>query len=385
MPLYLNNNDQRRVIRIPEAIEAMEHMLRRFALGDAIRRPRIDNFLPSTRRNEFFCFSSMEGGTRAPGYYALRVKPDIVSWPKVDGKLRRQNYAVRPGSYGGLVLLYDTDNAGLLALLNDGHVQHVRVAATAALGVKYMAKVDAKVLGVIGSGGMARFFAMAMKAVRPIERVQAYSPHRGRLEEYCVEMSASIRCEVVPCSSAEAAISDADIVSLCTNSQEPVIEPEQIRPGVHVTNVLTTELSPESYSKIEVVGLLARRTPMSLAGYVDDDFGGIRGSAMAYVGGQPDERSKIPHYPQNSDRYPNATYVDCMRWVTGEPYRRKRLEEITTLATNSNGVLEGETGPSSGFQGLQFASVAGAIYEAARRLGIGTKMPDEMFLQDIPT
>jgi alanine dehydrogenase len=385
MPLYLSNDDQRRAIGIPEAIEAMERMLRLFACGDAIRRPRIDNFLPTTRPDEFFCFSSMEGGSRAPGYYALRIKPDVISWPRVNGKVRQQKYATRPGLYAGLVLLYNTDNAEFLALLNDGHVQHVRVAVTAAVGVKAMARADAKVLGVIGSGGMARYFAMAIKAVRPIERVQAYSPHRGRLEQYCAEMAAELKCEVVPCRSPGEATADADIISLCTSSQEPVIDPEHIRPGVHVTNVLTNELSPEAFARIEVVGLLARRTPMSAAGYVDDDFGGIRGSAMAYVGGQPAERACVPVYPKNPDRYPNAKYVDCVNYKTGEPYRRERKDEITSLATNSNGVLEGETGPSSGFQGLQFASVAGAMYECARRQGIGTVLPAEMFLQDIAT
>ncbi len=385
MPLYLNNDDQERSVSILDAIQAMERMLRQFARGDAIRRPRIDNYLPSSRADEFFCFSSMEGGSRAPGYYALRIKPDIVSWPKVDGKVRRLNYAYKPGLYGGLVLLYDTDNAEFLALLNDGHVQHVRVATTAALGVKYMANPGARVLGVIGSGGMARFFASALKAVRPIERVQVYSPNRARLEQYCAEMTGKLGCEVVPCRSAKEAAQDAEILSLCTNSQEPVIEMEQIRPGTHVTNVLTTELSPAAFARIETVGLLARRTPMSAAGYVDDDYGGIRGSAMSYVGGQPGEREKVPVYAKNADRYPNAKYVDCVNWETGEPYRRERPDQITSLATNSNGVLEGETGPSSGFQGLQFASVAGAMYESAKRLGLGTELPREMFLQDIPT
>jgi len=248
-----------------------------------------------------------------------------------------------------------------------------------------MARADAKVLCVIGSGGMARYFAMTMKAVRPIERVQAYSPNREHLEQYCAEMAAELGCEVVPCRSAGEAAADADIVSLCTSSQEPVLEPEHIRPGVHVTNVLTNELSAEAFARIEVVGLLARRTPMSAAGYVDDDYGGIRGSAMAYVGGQPAERARVPVYSKNPDRYPNAKYADCVNAKTGEPYRRERPDEITTLATNSNGVLEGETGPSSGFQGLQFASVAGAMYESARRMGIGTVLPAEMFVQDIPT
>jgi alanine dehydrogenase len=385
VPLYLSNDDQQRAISMSAALEAMERMLAQFAHGDAIRRPRIDNYLPSTRPDEFFCFSSMEGGMRAPGYYALRIKPDIVSWPKVEGKVRRLSYCYQPGLYGGLVLLYDTDTAELLAILNDGHVQHVRVAATAALGVKYMAKPDARVLGIVGSGGMARFFAPAIKAVRPIGRVQAYSPNRARLEAFCSQLAGTLQCEVVPCSSAEEAARGADVLSLCTNSQEPVVEPGLIQPGMHVTNVLTTELSREGFGRIEAVGLLARRTPMSVAGYVDDDYGGIRGTAMSYVGGQPREREKVPVYAKNPDRYPNAKYVDCVNWKTGEPYRRERADVITTLATNSNGVLEGETGPSSGFQGLQFASVAGAVYESATRLGLGTALPREMFLQDIPT
>ena len=81
MPLFLSNEDQERCIKSPEAINVLENAIRQFARGDAIRRPRIDNLIPTSRPEEFFNFSSMEGGTRYPGYYALRVKPDIVSFP----------------------------------------------------------------------------------------------------------------------------------------------------------------------------------------------------------------------------------------------------------------------------------------------------------------
>ena len=385
MPLYISNDDQERSIEFLDAVAAMEGILRQFARGDAIRRPRIDNFLPTRRSDEFFCFSSMEGGSRAPGYYALRIKPDIVSWPLVNGKQRRVSYSYKPGVYGGLVLLYDTDNAEFLAIMNDGYVQHVRVAATAALGVKYMANPEARILGVIGSGGMARSFALGIKAVRPIERVQAYSPNRERLEAYCNEMAARLACEVVPCLSAKEAARDANVLSLCTNSQVPVVEADWIQPGAHVTNVLTTELAAQGFARINAVGLLARPTPMSLSGFVDGDYGGIRGSAMAYVGGQARERDMIPFYAKAPERYPNAKYVDCVDWKTGKQFQRERADMITSIATNSNGVLEGEAGPSSGFQGLQFASVAGAIYEGAKRLKLGTEFPRELFLQDTPT
>jgi hypothetical protein len=345
----------------------------------------MDNFLPTTRPDEFLCFSSMEGGSRGPGYYALRIKPDIMSWPEIDGKRRRVTYSYKPGLYGGLVFLYNSDNAEFLAILNDSYVQHMRVAATAALGAKYMANGDARVLGIIGSGGMARSFAMTMKAVRPIGRIQVFSPSRERLELYCEEIRTKLDCEVIACASAKEAARNADILSLCTNAQSPVIDADSIEPGAHVTNVLTEEVPEAAFAKVQAVGLLARRSPMSLAGFVDDDYSGVRGDAMSWVGGQPAERALVPRYQPKPKRYPNAEYVDCLNWKTGEPYRRKSRDMVTSLATNSFGVLEGEGGASSGIQGLQFAAVAGAIYQGARRQKLGHELPREMFLQDTPT
>jgi hypothetical protein len=49
------------------------------------------------------------------------------------------------------------------------------------------------------------------------------------------------------------------------------------------------------------------------------------------------------------------------------------------------GTLEGDAGASSGIQGIQFAAVAGKIYENARDARLGMELPAEMFLQDIPT
>src|SRR3954467_4689751 len=89
MPLVLTNQDQERAFVVAEAIEAMASGLRQLAHGDATRRPRIDNYCPTGRPGEFLNFSSMEGVVRDPGYYALRIKPDVMSWPLVDGIRRK--------------------------------------------------------------------------------------------------------------------------------------------------------------------------------------------------------------------------------------------------------------------------------------------------------
>lgn len=366
-------------------MDALAEGLRQFARGDAIRRPRIDNLLPAANPEEYFCFSSMEGGIREPGYYALRIKPDIYAWQNVGGKMRETTYSYQPGLYGGLVFLYSIRNAEFLAILNDGYVQHLRVAATAGLGIQYLARRNARVMGIYGTGGMARSFPLAAAAARPIERLQVYSTNRARLEQYCEEMAAKLACEIVPMDRPEDVCANADIVVACTNSIEPVIHADWVRPGTHLSNVTHWELPPETCAKIDAAGIFARRSPPSVAGYVDDDFG-IRLNVMAYIAGRPEERAKVPVGRISNNRYPRARIVQCCDWATGAEYAEQRpVDEITVLANCSYGMLEGDVGNSAGIQGIQFASIAGKIYERACELGLGTQLPKEMFLQDIPT
>src|SRR5262249_19055387 len=154
----------------------------------------------------------------------------------VDGNQRRTTYCSQPGLYGGLVFLFDVKNAELLAILNDGFVQHARVAATAALGIKYLSQPEAEVLAIIGSGGMARPFALAAQVVRPLKRIQAFSPNRAHLDDFLDQVAHELPgCELVGASTAAEAAAGAQILSLCTNSQEAVLEPAAVSAGMHVT------------------------------------------------------------------------------------------------------------------------------------------------------
>ena len=390
MPIYLDNKSQALAITAIEAIDVLEHGIREFARGEAIRRPRIDNLIPTRRPEEFFSFSSMEGGMKNPGYYALRIKPDIISWPTIDGMRRRVTYCHKPGLYGGLVFLFSVDTAELLAIMNDGYIQHLRVAVSAALGAKYLSRPDASVLGIIGSGGMARSFAEAFCVVRNLTTIKVFSPTRSHLEAFVREVAPKVSADVIPVSQPIEAVRGSDIVATCTNSYSPVIIGEWLDPGVHIANVMWWELGPDVLKRVDTAGLFVRRTPMSVRGYVDDDFA-IRVDVMSYAAGTAEERARIPTRSKemfgikDRNRYPNARYVDCINWESGVPYSRVSETEVTTLANNSFGTLEDETGPSSGIQGIQFASVGGRIYERARELKIGTELPLDMFLQDIPT
>lgn len=69
----------------------------------------------------------------------------------------------------GFVLLFSTENCELMDILSDGHLQRMRVAGSAALSVKYMAKSDASVMGLLGTGWQASAHAESICLVRSIK------------------------------------------------------------------------------------------------------------------------------------------------------------------------------------------------------------------------
>jgi ornithine cyclodeaminase/alanine dehydrogenase-like protein (mu-crystallin family) len=380
--LILNNEELESVLDMGSCVDALYHGLKAFGRGDAVRRPRIDLFSPTSRPQEFACFSSMEGVVRG-GYYAIRIKPDIVSWPVVDGLRRRATYCYEPGYYGGIILVFRTENAELVAMMNDGYLQHMRVGATAALGAKYLSRPEAKVVGILGSGGMARSFATGFAAVRSIQTIRVYSPNKEHVLRYCEEMQAKLGIEVIPAPDPAAAFRGADIAASCTNSSEPVLKAEWLEPGMFVAHVSNREIEPAVLRRITVMGYLVfGEEPLKLAGFGDHRFE-IRAGVMSYVAGQSAETEGIPKTGQQPMEMPHARWVPCVDWETGKVLGTDSPADIALLAEVASTFPSGLA--SSSIQGVQFASIAGRGFELASARGLGRSLDIRRFLQTIPT
>jgi ornithine cyclodeaminase/alanine dehydrogenase-like protein (mu-crystallin family) len=153
--LFIDNEIERELLHIDECLEALEDAFREEGVGAAANRSKSVIHVPSPGSDAWHQYVSMEGGMRKLGVVALRLRSHIHVQRTLYGKSRHDFYSVMPGMWGGIVLLFSSEDGSLLAILNDGHIQHLRVGATAALSVKYMARKDAKVLAIFGSGGMA--------------------------------------------------------------------------------------------------------------------------------------------------------------------------------------------------------------------------------------
>ncbi|HEY4999798.1 MAG TPA: hypothetical protein VII36_11665, partial [Usitatibacter sp.] len=236
MTLILNNDDVARVLTMGETISALEESYRTLAEGEGVCRPRIDIRIPTSDPRKVYQWGTMEGGSTA-GYFAIRMKSDVTYEREGPGGPTREKYCGRPGLFCGLVFLTSIETGEPLAIINDGLMQHMRVGADGAIGVKHAARADAQVVGMLGSGGMARSHVEAFRCVRDIRKLQVFSPTRANREAFAREMRDTHGIEVVACDSPEEVYRGADIVAALTDSSVPVLDGALLEKGTHLVNV----------------------------------------------------------------------------------------------------------------------------------------------------
>jgi len=132
-----------------------------------------------------------------------------------------------------LYLLMDVATGHPLALIDGEALTLRRTAAASALASTYLSRPDARMLVVVGSGGLAPYMAIAHCAHRRIERVLVW----GRTFDHARATAVQLQAEGLaaePCADLSAALAEADIVTCATTAREPVLRGAFIRPGTHV-------------------------------------------------------------------------------------------------------------------------------------------------------
>ncbi len=369
MTLIIRNDDVAKVLTIETTLDALEESYRNLALGEATCRPRIDIRIPTSDPKKNYQWGSMEGGSTS-GYFAVRMKSDIVFESTYNGAVTQEKYCTQPGRYCGLIFLTSIENGEPLAFIHDGVLQHMRVAGDGGIGVKYMAKKDAAVVGMLGSGGMARWHMDAFLHVRPgIKKLQVYSPTKANREAFGRDMAAKHHIEVTVCDRPEAIYAGADIVASLTDSAVPLLDAALIEPGAHIVYI-GGSLKPSADVQARVDVYLRFGDAPAPVGRpelgVEDEWLAweARPSAQKF-GGEGRNRG---------------------RSVLGVALPEKRV----TLADLMSGKSKGRTSDQQitwsergNLQGAQFYAVAGKVYELARAAKLGYELPTEMLLQDI--
>jgi alanine dehydrogenase len=136
-------------------------------------------------------------------------------------------------THQAVICVFDPANGTPLALMDGTFITATRTAAGSALATRLLAREDAKVLALIGTGVQARSHARALPRVRNFAEIRVAGRDAAKAEELAQDIGASAR----PVASYEEAIRGADVVAATTHATEPVVRREWLSPGVHVNSV----------------------------------------------------------------------------------------------------------------------------------------------------
>jgi thiomorpholine-carboxylate dehydrogenase len=115
-----------------------------------------------------------------------------------------------------LIQLFRADTGEPLAILDGRLITEMRTAAVSAVAVDLLARPEAKVLGILGSGVQARSHVRALSRVRRFEEIRVWSRSEGNARRFAEEVGGRV-------TTAEEAVSGADVVLTLTSSPEPIL------------------------------------------------------------------------------------------------------------------------------------------------------------------
>lgn len=208
--MILDENAVEGLLRMEEVIPAMERALTDFSSGKVVQPTRV--MVPVAEHQGFLGLM--------PAYTGAALGTKLVAFYP-------QNTDVP--THHATILLFKPETGEPLVTIDGRLITEVRTAAVSAVATDRLARPDASVLAIIGSGVQASSHLEALKLVRNFREVRVWSPRRAKAfaEEY----------DVLAAPSAEEAVRGADVVVTATTSSTPVLSGEWLGPGVHINAV----------------------------------------------------------------------------------------------------------------------------------------------------
>ena len=247
MALLLREAHVEQLLSMKTTLELIERVHREYSTGNAIDVPRERTRLPKA---------------------ALHILQGAVPSANIFG------YKAYTSSREGvrfLVYGFDAERGNLDVVVEANRLGMMRTGAAGGVAAKWLARADAKIVGIFGSGWQAEGQLEALAAVRSLERVKVYSRTAEKVARFCEKMSRKLSIEVVAAKSPEDAVKGSDIVVTITTSATPVFDGEWLAPGTHVNaagsnSLLRQEIDETAVRKSDPVVVDSRPSAMKEAG-----------------------------------------------------------------------------------------------------------------------
>jgi alanine dehydrogenase len=238
--IIITDDDVQRLLPMADCIEAMRVAFRDFADGRAVNRPRMRYLAEHPDPERKYLANVHVGAVPSYGTACVRAGSQIIRPPSA--KVDRRLYENPQAFNWGIVILYSLETAEPLALLHEFHLSGLRVGATTGMAVDQIARKDAATLGLLGTGKQARNALEAIALVRPIRRVNVYSPSAEHRTAFARDMARE-GVEVVAVADARSAIAAADVICCCTTAMKPVFDGDWLEEGQLVVSIANSDVT----------------------------------------------------------------------------------------------------------------------------------------------
>src|SRR6059036_2366349 len=212
-PLYLNEEQVKKHLRMADLIPAMEKALIDFSSGKVTQPVRsVINVDPPGGFLGLMPALTPDGlGLKAVTFYPSNVERGIPT-------------------HMATIFLVDPQTGTPLAIMDGRLITEMRTAAVSAAATKLLAPADAKILAILGSGVQAHSHVEALRLATQFEEIRVWSPTKEHAERFAREIGATA-------TSADDAVRGADVVVTTTNSKTPVLKGSWLKPGSHVNAI----------------------------------------------------------------------------------------------------------------------------------------------------
>ncbi len=214
MTLHISEAEVQQVLTMPMALEAVEEISRKQASGEVLVHPRRRFELPSG------------------GFFHYMAAADFNA-----GFLAMKQYTFVRGKIRFLVPLYEIASGDLVAMIEADYMGQLRTGAASGVATKYLARRDASVAAIIGTGSQAKTQLEAIAAVRKLKSARVYGRNPERRKKFCEEMSSRIGVPVEPANSSSEAAQGAHILCTATTASQPVVSGADLASGLHINAI----------------------------------------------------------------------------------------------------------------------------------------------------
>lgn len=358
--LFLNDQEVAELLTMADCMNVLEDAYKDIGLGTAVNAPRRDSFMLSSRPDAYFSFKTMEGGSERLKVMAQRINCDMITQPVIEGVRRRVKVPAAPGNrYVGLIFLYSTETLELLAVMNDGELQRMRVAGVTGVGARHLSRRDSETAALIGTGWQAGAASLALAEARDLKELRVFSPNREHRERFAAQASKVTGLDVVPKDSVLEAVKKCDIVAAATNSHSPVMDGDHVEPGMHLTSIRRFEFDSKAWEASDLVFFT------SLTG--SEGFNPQASKSWQASHHRSDVNEEMRLEEEMVGKYTAKTHF-LSDLLVGKAPGRESDNQVTLMHKNWG-------------LGIEFASVGKWVYERALKEGLGMSVPTQQFSQ----